>query len=349
MADQYIENPLTQELLQRWGIQNPADIGVRNVTQQNEATNETYTLPQYYNTKTGTDIGLLGGYLGAEGTLTKNPKGEWVASYYDMSNMPNAQQLGVLAAGLAGMGALGAFGDGLGAAGAAGTTAETGALSGLSASQIANLAKAGISVAGLLGGANAVSNAVSPSGISTGTSAPTSQPLSYTPDYYSQLQQYYNKYLPGQPADVVSNLADWYGAGLTQPSATPLTPSTASAMLRMGTFTPEATQQVQGLSVADKAKTYNDLMTAGLTDPAIRNIVETQMGVQTPQDWQYLQNAAQLQTVSASTDPLVKAQEYNTLVSQGLSDDQIRSLVEASVGSQTNTDWNYLKQLAASI
>ena len=361
MAEQYIENPLTQSLLQRWGVQSPADIGVRDVTQVNEATNETYTLPQYYNTKTGADIGILGGYLGAEGTLTKNPQGNWVSSYYNLSNMPNAQQLAVLGTGLGAMGALGAFG---GAAAAAPATAEAamtdlalteaaggaagtgGALSGLSASQVANLAKAGVSVAGLLGGGAAFGNMAGGGG-SGATSVPTQAVPGYTPEYYSQLQQYYNKYLPGQPADVVSPLAQWYGTSFSTPTGGTLTPAEASAGLRMGGLTPAAVEQVQGLSIADKARTYTDLLAAGLTDAQARNVVETQMGAQTPTDWQYLQNAAQVQTVSESKDPMVKAQEYNTLLSQGYSDDQIRGLVEAAVGPQTDTDWQYLKLIAS--
>lgn len=221
-----------------------------------------------------------------------------------------------------------------------------GALSGLSASQIANLAKAGVSVAGLLGGGAALAGAGG-SGGGTGTGATTSGSTNYSPEYYSQLQQYYNKYLPGQPADVVSPLAKWYESTFNKPVEGMLTPTQASAGIRMGGMTPATVKQVQQLTVADKARTYTDLLNAGLTDTQARNVVEAEMGVQTPTDWNYLQKAAEVQNVSTSKDPLVKAQEYNSLLTSGMTDAQIRSLVEAAVGPQTDTDWKYLQQLAS--
>lgn len=85
--------------------------------------------------------------------------------------------------------------------------AASNALSGLTPTQIANLVKAGVSMAGLLGGGAALANTGTGG---TGTGATTSGSINYSPEYYAQLQQYYNKYLPGQPADVVSPLAQWY-------------------------------------------------------------------------------------------------------------------------------------------
>lgn len=92
---------------------------------------------------------------------------------------------------------------------AGGTTAAT---TGLTAAQIANLAKAGISVAGLLGAGNAVSN-MGGGGTTTaaGVSIPTQGTPQYNADYYSRVQGAYNQALPGMPRDVVSNLAAWYG------------------------------------------------------------------------------------------------------------------------------------------
>lgn len=89
------------------------------------------------------------------------------------------------------------------AAAAGGTT--------LTASQIANLAKAGINVAGLMGATNAISNMGNATTTPMGTALPTQAAPEYTADYYAKLQSAYNQALPGMPRDVVSNLADWYG------------------------------------------------------------------------------------------------------------------------------------------
>lgn len=101
---------------------------------------------------------------------------------------------------------------------AAATTAANAAASGLTASQLANLAKAGISVAGLLGAGNAVANMGGGGGggggtTNAGVSIPTQYAPQYTPEYYAQLQNTYNQIMPGVPRDVVSNLASWYGSG----------------------------------------------------------------------------------------------------------------------------------------
>lgn len=91
---------------------------------------------------------------------------------------------------------------------AGGTGAAT---SGLTAAQIANLAKAGISVAGLLGAGNAISNAGGGTTTAAGVSIPTQGTPQYNADYFSRVQGAYNQALPGMPRDVVSNLAAWYG------------------------------------------------------------------------------------------------------------------------------------------
>lgn len=92
-----------------------------------------------------------------------------------------------------------------------GTTTGAGAveagLGGLTAPQIANLIKAGVSIAGITGAVNAVSpskTTVSPQ------ATPTQGMPTYSPEYYQQLQQYYNAYLPQTPRDVVTPLQQWY-------------------------------------------------------------------------------------------------------------------------------------------
>jgi hypothetical protein len=86
------------------------------------------------------------------------------------------------------------------------------ASTGLTTAQIANLLKAGISVAGLVGAKNAISN-LGNTGTTTqaGVSIPTQGTPQYNADYYSRVQGAYNQALPGMPRDVVSNLAAWYG------------------------------------------------------------------------------------------------------------------------------------------
>jgi hypothetical protein len=86
------------------------------------------------------------------------------------------------------------------------------ASSGLTAAQVAQLAKAGISLAGIIGAGNAISN-IGGGGTTTaaGVSIPTQGAPQYNADYYSRVQGAYNQALPGMPRDVVSNLAAWYG------------------------------------------------------------------------------------------------------------------------------------------
>ena len=52
-------------------------------------------------------------------------------------------------------------------------------------------------------------------------------------------------------------------------------------------------------------------------------------------------------TAFTNATPTQKADAYNSLVKQGLTDAQIRTAITADAGQQTNTDWNYLQQLAA--
>ena len=86
-----------------------------------------------------------------------------------------------------------------------------GATAGLTAAQIANLAKAGINVAGLLGAGNAITNM---GGGGNNTSTPITYSGGgaggYSPEYFSQLQSNYNSLMPNVPRDVASPLQNWY-------------------------------------------------------------------------------------------------------------------------------------------
>lgn len=89
-----------------------------------------------------------------------------------------------------------------------GTTTTGGGASsgtGLSNSQIANLVKAGLSLAG----AGAIASNMG--GGMGGTGAlPTQGVPTNTPEYYQAIQQYYNAYMPDVPRDVATPLQQWY-------------------------------------------------------------------------------------------------------------------------------------------
>lgn len=114
-----------------------------------------------------------------------------------------------------------------GAAGAASGTAittaatnvPTAAASSLSALQIANLAKAGISLAGIAGAANAV-NSNTGGGLLTPTATDrsgfSSGSANYSPEYYQQIQNKYNQYMPqAKGADITTDLKNWYDTKYT--------------------------------------------------------------------------------------------------------------------------------------
>lgn len=111
-----------------------------------------------------------------------------------------------------------------GAAGAASgvpiTTAATNAATSagvlgttLTANQIASLAKAGISLAGIAGAANAV-NTDTGGGLLTqqqDRSGFSSGSANYSPEYYAAIQSKYNQYMPqAKGADITTDLKNWY-------------------------------------------------------------------------------------------------------------------------------------------
>jgi hypothetical protein len=111
--------------------------------------------------------------------------------------------------------ALGGVGGTLGAealASAATAGAGASALSSLTPTQIANLARAGINVAGLLGATNAITNMGGGGNTSTATPVTYSGGGAggYSPEYFSQLQSNYNSLMPNVPRDVASPLQNWY-------------------------------------------------------------------------------------------------------------------------------------------
>lgn len=95
-------------------------------------------------------------------------------------------------------------------------TTTTNPLTTLTPTQITTLAKAGINVAGLLGGAAAVGGLTGGAGSGglnltqqdrSGVSSGSAQ---YSPEYYQAIQAKYNQMMPQQPRDVTTDLKSWY-------------------------------------------------------------------------------------------------------------------------------------------
>lgn len=424
------------ELLQQYGVTDPSQIGFRYVDIQDPTAGDnvgTATGAEYFNKATGTAIpdmlgnnqflvvdkatgqvkvqqgwqneGLSGIYHGFKEIAT-NPGVQYIASAALLGNLA-AGNLGTLggaagagagttsaeaamnallqeeiASGALGSAAMGgamgpltaeqlgaSFAADMAAAGypATAAAAGAGALSGLSASQIANLAKAGVSVAGLLGGGAALSNVGGGSGVSSVGGLSTQGTPMNTPEYYQSLQNYYSSYFPSAPKDVVTPLQQWY-SGTFQPSASipssPVTipsnivaqtsPTAVQALISaINSLKPTITNGTTTASsidtAAEKANLYNQLIDAGLSDSQVKQAIEANLGPQTPTDWQYLQDAAKVQEISSSTSPVAKAEVYNELISSGTPDTVVRNIVEAVTGPQTDTDWSYLQEIAPAV
>jgi hypothetical protein len=92
------------------------------------------------------------------------------------------------------------------------TTGGTGAAvgvggSGLTTGTLNNLITAGATLVGTKAAAGALGG-----GTNTPLQAPTQGVPTNDPNYYNQLQQYYNAYLPQTPRDVVTPLQQWYNS-----------------------------------------------------------------------------------------------------------------------------------------
>lgn len=112
-------------------------------------------------------------------------------------------------------------------------------------------------------------------------------------------------------------------------------------------------QSAIGSDPLSKYTAYNQLLAAGLTAEEIRAVVESMAGPQTDRDWSSLQggsgNVTWIENNLGSiqnADPQTKGGYYNQLAQSGLSDTQIRDLVEKQLGTQTDSDWDALKHFA---
>ena len=131
-----------------------------------------------------------------------------MAATYPTSVLPGA---GGLLSDVAGAGTGVATGGGVSTTTGTNITTGGGATSGtgvgLTPGQISNLVKAGVTLAGTTGAVRAATG-----GSNAPMQTPTQGMPTYTPDYYQQLQQYYNSYLPQTPRDVVTPLQQWYNS-----------------------------------------------------------------------------------------------------------------------------------------
>jgi hypothetical protein len=130
-----------------------------------------------------------------------------MAATYPTSVLPGS---GGLLSDVAGVGGANTSTGAVTSTGSGASTAATGSGSGLTTSQIANLATAGLNVAGLLGVTSALSGGTGGSR-SVGALPTQGVPLN-TADYFNAIQQNYNRLLPAVPRDVATPLAQWYNS-----------------------------------------------------------------------------------------------------------------------------------------
>lgn len=78
---------------------------------------------------------------------------------------------------------------------------------------------------GLIGlfGAGAASSIMPVPSVAPTTNIPIYRPVdtmpTYSPEYFQQVQQYYNTYLPSTPRDVATPLQQWYSSGYVEPDS----------------------------------------------------------------------------------------------------------------------------------
>lgn len=134
--------------------------------------------------------------------------GNYTATAADTASFLTPEQLAQYGASAATIAALTG-----GAGGAAGAGAAGAAGSALTGSALAKLAGGLLTTKALTGGMGGGGNVTMPTpsnraGVSTGSA-------DYSPEYYQQLQQYYNAYMPTQPKDVATPLQQWYETKFT--------------------------------------------------------------------------------------------------------------------------------------
>lgn len=255
-----------------------------------------------------------------------------------------------------------------------GATTTGTSTSGLTNSQISNLLNAGLGLASL----GAATSAVGGGGTTNTRQSPTQGTPTGDANYYNQLQQYYNAYLPQSPRDVVSPLQQWYSGtfGQTPPTSSsiaantavnvpnnrvPTTVPTASTAIsppnNTGYMTgPELIAAVSAFANRTPTTVTPTTVTPTTVTPASPAAAVTPTTV-TPAAPTGLLNSPLLndaayretaQMVASTGTPIQKAEWYNSMLGSGYSDAAVKALVDSAVGPQSSSDWAYLQQLAAS-
>lgn len=99
-------------------------------------------------------------------------------------------------------------------------------------------------------------------------------------------------------------------------------------------------------TVKDKVNLYNSLQGKGYTDADIRNIVQDGLGAQSDLAWNWLTAGDKVNDVLGGTVG-DKAKVYNDLLTNsGLTEDQIRNVINDVAGQQTDFDMGWLKDAA---
>jgi lysophospholipase L1-like esterase len=148
------------------------------------------------------------------------------------------------------------------------------------------------------------------------------------------------------------------------------TPATSTVNVTEQRVLPENISQMSGV---EKATVYNNLLAQGFTDQQVRVIAERELGPGATQGWDALTSlAASLNNTAATTAPptqqtvtvaeqrvlpenigqmsgVEKATLYNSLLAQGLTDQQVRVIAERELGPGATEGWDSLTSLAASL
>lgn len=148
------------------------------------------------------------------------------------------------------------------------------------------------------------------------------------------------------------------------------TPATSTVNVTAQRVLPENISQMSGV---EKATVYNNLLAQGFTDQQVRVIAERELGPGATEGWDALTSlAASLNNTAATTAPstqqtvtvaeqrvlpenigqmsgVEKATLYNSLLAQGLTDQQVRVIAERELGPGATEGWDSLTSLAASL
>jgi hypothetical protein len=197
---------------------------------------------------------------------------------------------------------------------AAGTSAGTSAGAGLTAGQVGNLINTGLTLAGTVG----VANAAGGGGTGSSFQAPTQTAPTNDPNYYNQLQQYYNAYMPQTPRDVVSPLQQWYEGSFGNTGTRTVAPQQSQTAMPLAFANPSETAMPAAVSrpTTSMPVAPTPVQTAPVA-PAAPSIAN-----QAQQQLQALLASPNLQNIPQSAQAAISAainspRNYNDVVASG--------------------------------